>query len=138
MDAGITFIDNAWEYKDPAIHLKMLSYNFPFDVCQLPLNCFDANFRSFEREVLPELNKRGIAVIGMKSIGGGGESVKKVVITPVEALRYAMNLPVTTTVSRIDSSGFSGKPRCFSTGRDRRGIDGVQHPGDSHIFCVIM
>ncbi len=90
-------------HKDPAIHLKMLAYNFPFDACQLPLNCFDANFRSFEQQVLPELNKRGIAVIGMKSMGGGGEPVKKGVITPQEALRYAMSLPVTTTVSGIDS-----------------------------------
>lgn len=90
-------------HKDPAIHLKMLSYNFPFDACQLPLNCFDANFRSFERQVLPELNKREIAVIGMKSMGGSGEPIKKGVITPQEALRYAMSLPVTTTVSGIDS-----------------------------------
>lgn len=90
-------------HKDPAIHLKMLAYNFPFDACQLPLNCFDASFRSFEQQVLPELNQRGIAVIGMKSMGGGGEPVKKGVITPQEALRYAMSLPVTTTVSGIDS-----------------------------------
>ncbi len=53
--------------------------------------------------MLPELNKRGIAVIGMKSMGGGGEPVKKGVITPQEALRYAMSLPITTTVSGIDS-----------------------------------
>lgn len=90
-------------HKDPAIHLKMLAYNYPFDTCQLPLNCLDASFRSFEKQVLPELNKRGIAAIGMKSLGGGGEPVKKGVITATEALRYAMSLPVATTVSGIDS-----------------------------------
>jgi aryl-alcohol dehydrogenase-like predicted oxidoreductase len=90
-------------HKDPAIHLKMLSYNYPFDACQLPLNCFDASFRSFEKQVLPELQRRGIAAIGMKSLGGAGEPVKKGVITAQEALRYAMSLPVTTTVSGIDS-----------------------------------
>lgn len=90
-------------HKDPAIHLKMLAHDYPFDTCQLPLNCFDASFRSFERQVLPELNKRGIAAIGMKSLGGGGEPVKKGVITATEALRYAMSLPVATTVSGIDS-----------------------------------
>ena len=42
-------------HKDPAIHLKMLAHDFPFDTCQLPLNCFDATFRSFEQQVLPEL-----------------------------------------------------------------------------------
>lgn len=90
-------------HKDPAIHLKMLAYNYPFDTCQLPLNCLDASFRSFEKQVLPELNKRGIAAIGMKSLGGSGEPVKKGVITATEALRYAMSLPVATTVSGIDS-----------------------------------
>lgn len=90
-------------HKDPAIHLEMLSYNYPFDACQLPLNCFDASFRSFEQQVLPELQKRGIAAIGMKSLSGSGEPVKNRVITPQEGLRYAMSLPVTTTVSGIDS-----------------------------------
>ena len=90
-------------HKDPAIHLKMLAYDYPFDTCQLPLNCLDASFRSFEQQVLPELNKRGIAAIGMKSLGGSGEPVKKGVISATEALRYAMSLPVATTVSGIDS-----------------------------------
>ncbi len=90
-------------HKDPAIHLKMLSYNYAFDTVQLPLNCLDASFRSFEKQVLPELQRRGIAAIGMKSLGGSGEPVKKGVIAAQEALRYAMSLPVATTVSGIDS-----------------------------------
>ncbi|MGJ5627883.1 aldo/keto reductase [Nostoc sp. CALU 1950] len=90
-------------HKDPAIHLKMLSYNYPFDTVQLPLNCFDASFRSFERQVLPELNKRGIAVIGMKSLSGTGDAVKKGVVTPQEAIRYVMSLPIAALVSGIDS-----------------------------------
>jgi aryl-alcohol dehydrogenase-like predicted oxidoreductase len=90
-------------HKDPAIHLKMLSYDFPFDTCQLPLNCFDATFRSFEQRVLPELNRRGIAPLGMKSLGGSGGAVRKRAVTAGEALRYAMSLPVATTISGIDS-----------------------------------
>ena len=59
-------------HKDPSIHLKMLSHNFPFDTIQMPLNCLDATFRSFETHVLPEAQKRGIAPLGMKSMGGSG------------------------------------------------------------------
>lgn len=92
-------------HKDPALHLKMLSYNYPFDTCQLPLNPFDATFRSFEQQVLPELNRRGIAAIGMKSLSGAGDAVKKGIITVSEALHYAMSLPVATTVSGIPSLG---------------------------------
>lgn len=90
-------------HKDPAIHLKMLSHDFPFDTVQMPLNCFDASFRSFEKQVLPEANRRGIAVLGMKSLGGSGEMVANGAITPEEGLRYAMSLPVATTISGIDS-----------------------------------
>ena len=89
-------------HKDPDIHLEMLSYKFPFDSCQLPLNGFDATFQSFEQRVLPELAKQGIAAIGMKSFGAG-DSVKKKVVSAADALRYAMSLPVATTISGMDS-----------------------------------
>jgi predicted aldo/keto reductase-like oxidoreductase len=90
-------------HKDPALHLKMLSYGYPFDSCQMPLNCFDATFRSFEQQVLPELARQGIAPIGMKSVGGEGDAVKKRAVSAKDALRYAMSLPVAVTVSGIDS-----------------------------------
>lgn len=91
-------------HKDPAIHMAMLSHEFPFDTCQLPLNAFDASFtnRSFEQRVLPELIRQGIAPLGMKSLGAG-QAVKKKAISPADALGYAMSLPVTTTISGIDS-----------------------------------
>ena len=90
-------------HKDPAIHLQMLSHDYPFDSCQLPLNCFDATFDSFEQRVLPELHRQRIAPLGMKSLGGGGDAVKKKVVRAEDALRYAMSLPVATTISGIDS-----------------------------------
>ncbi|HYO99985.1 MAG TPA: aldo/keto reductase, partial [Pyrinomonadaceae bacterium] len=90
-------------HKDPAIHLKMLAHDYPFDTCQFPLNPFDATFRSFEQQVLPEVLRRGIAPLGMKSLGVGGDAIKKRVVTASEALRYAMSLPVASTVSGIDS-----------------------------------
>jgi predicted aldo/keto reductase-like oxidoreductase len=90
-------------HKSPHIHLKMLKLGFPFDTCQLPLNCLDGTFRSFEQDVLPELNRLGIAPIGMKSMGGDATVVRKKVVSAEDALRYAMSLPVATTVTGIDS-----------------------------------
>jgi predicted aldo/keto reductase-like oxidoreductase len=90
-------------HKDPAILLRMLEPGFPFDACQLPLNGFDASFRSFQEHVLPQLDRRGIAAIGMKSLGGDGRVVRKKRVKVDAALRYAMSLPVCTTVSGIDS-----------------------------------
>jgi aryl-alcohol dehydrogenase-like predicted oxidoreductase len=90
-------------HKHPRIHLKMLSHDYPYDAVQMPLNAFDASYRSFEKEVLPEVNKRGMAALGMKSLGGGGQPILQGVITAEEGLRYAMSLPVATTISGIDS-----------------------------------
>ena len=90
-------------HKNPEIHMRMLSFGFPYDACQLPLNGFDAEFRSFQSRVLPELQRQNIAAIGMKSLGGDGRVVKKRTARVTDALRYAMSLPVCTTVSGIDS-----------------------------------
>src|SRR5262245_5435073 len=90
-------------HKAPHIHLRMLSHGFPFDACQLPLNGLDASFQSFQSQVLPELARQGIAAIGMKSLGGDGRVVSKRAARVADALRYAMSLPVCTTVSGIDS-----------------------------------
>src|SRR6266403_1206212 len=90
-------------HKNPAIHLKMLAHDYPFDTVQMPLNCFDGTYRSFEQQVLPELERRGIAVLGMKSLGGDGQPILHGVVGAEEALRYAMSLPVATTISGIDS-----------------------------------
>lgn len=90
-------------HKDPEIHLKMLAHDFPFDTVQMPLNCCDATFRSFETHVLPEANRRGIAALGMKSLGGSGELVSHGAVTAEQGLRYAMSLPVATTISGVDS-----------------------------------
>src|SRR5207253_797537 len=89
-------------HKDPGVHLEMINRGYPFDTVQMPLNCLDATFRSFERHVLPELTKRGIGVLGMKSMGGTADAIKKGVVKAEEMLRYAMSLPVATTISGID------------------------------------
>ncbi len=90
-------------HKNPSIHLKMLAHNYPFDTVQMPLNCFDGTYRSFEQQVLPELERRGIAALGMKSLGGDGQPILHGVVSAEDALRYAMSLPVATTISGMDS-----------------------------------
>jgi aryl-alcohol dehydrogenase-like predicted oxidoreductase len=89
-------------HKDPKIHMAMLDTGFEFDAVQMPLNPFDAAFRSFEQMVLPELNRRGIAALGMKPMGGFAPAIKGGVVTAEESLRYAMSLPVTTTIAGME------------------------------------
>jgi uncharacterized protein len=90
-------------HKDPSIHLRMLAAGYPFDTVQMPLNCYDATWRSFEQRVLPEASKRGVAVLGMKPMTGRGGPIEKGELTAAEMLRYAMSLPVATTICGINT-----------------------------------
>jgi len=93
-------------HKDPAIHLKMLKLvaanHFPLDAVQMPLNVMDAHFRSFAHQVVPELVKAGIGVLGMKSLGSGA-ILRSHTVTTIECLHYALNLPTSTVISGMDS-----------------------------------
>lgn len=90
-------------HKDPSIHLKMLGMPYEWSAVLMPLNVMDAHYRSFQKQVLPELNKRGIAAMGMKSLGGNGSIVTQAGIAVEDALRYVLSLPIATLVSGIDS-----------------------------------
>jgi predicted aldo/keto reductase-like oxidoreductase len=90
-------------HKDPLIHLKMLRKPYEWASVQMPLNVMDAHYRSFQREVLPELLRRKIGVLAMKSLGGNGSIVSKAGIPVEDALRYVLSLPISTLVSGIDS-----------------------------------
>ncbi|MBW3540061.1 MAG: aldo/keto reductase, partial [Planctomycetes bacterium] len=85
-------------HKSPHILLKMLQHDFDWDTCQLPINVMDAHFRSFQREVLPELNRRGIAALGMKSLGGEAQLVTEAGLSPAECRRYALSQPISTLI----------------------------------------
>jgi len=86
----------------PEYHLKMLSKPYEWDTVQMPLNVFDPFYRSFEKQVLPVLVERKIGVIGMKPLASGLVAKTKAV-PPIEALQYAMNLPVSTVCTGCDS-----------------------------------
>lgn len=93
-------------HKSPDIHLKMLrvadEHGFTFDTVQMPLNAMDAHFNSFEKAVLPELVRRKIGVLGMKTMGDQ-VFLKSDTATPVEYLHYAMNLPTDVVITGCDS-----------------------------------
>jgi predicted aldo/keto reductase-like oxidoreductase len=92
-------------HKDPFIHLRMLEVarekGFRFDAVQMPLNVMDAHFRSFEKQVVPQLVKEGVGVLGMKPLGSGlilGSGT----VTAKECLHYALNLPTSVVITGIN------------------------------------
>jgi predicted aldo/keto reductase-like oxidoreductase len=91
-------------HKDPHIHLQMLDKH-RWDTVQMPINVCDHFYRSFIHQVVPEANKRGIAPIGMKSLGGGqpGRFVSSQVCVAREAIRFALLQQIASLVVGIDT-----------------------------------
>jgi len=90
-------------HKSPHILNDMLAKDFDWDTCQMPVNVVDAHYRSFQNEILPELNRRNIGVIGMKSLGGRGQLVTDLGLTAVQCRGYALSLPISTLVCGVES-----------------------------------
>jgi len=93
-------------HKSPGVHLKMLQTafdnGFVFDAVQMPLNVMDAHFDSFEKKVIPILQKHDIGILGMKPLGEKFILESKTA-DPLECLHYVMDLPVSTVITGCDS-----------------------------------
>ena len=93
-------------HKSHGIHRHMLDvadqHGFRFDTVQMPLNVMDAHFESFERAIMPLALERQMGVLGMKPMGDPFVLTSNTV-SAVECLRYAMSLPVSVTITGIDS-----------------------------------
>jgi aryl-alcohol dehydrogenase-like predicted oxidoreductase len=93
-------------HKDPKYFLSMLDaadrHGFRFDTVQMPLNPFDAHFRSFEKLVVPVLVEKGIGILGMKALGGG-KLLETEAVSAIECLHYAMNLPTSVVITGMEA-----------------------------------
>lgn len=92
-------------HKDPHVHLYMLEvadqHGVHFDTVQLPVNVMDAHFRSFGKAVVPELVKRKIGVLAMKSMGDS-VILKSKAVSAMDCLHYTLNQPVSVVITGID------------------------------------
>jgi uncharacterized protein len=93
-------------HKSPDMHLHMIEtaykQGFTFDTVQMPVNALDEHYDSFGQKVIPVAHKHGIAVLGMKPLSNGA-ILKTNTISAVEALHYAMSVPVTITITGCES-----------------------------------
>ncbi len=93
-------------HKDPRIHLKMLEKPYQWDASLMPINVMDAHYRSFLNEVVPACHERGVAVLGMKGLGGGypeGAFLSKAGLGLEECYRFALSQPIASQVMGITS-----------------------------------
>ena len=114
-------------HKDPRIHLHTLEvareHGFTFDTVQMPLNVMDAHYRSFEQLVLPELVRRNIGVLGMKSMANG-IILRSKSVTPTECLHYALNLPTSVVITGCDTMAILDQ--ALEAARTFRPLNGAQ------------
>ncbi len=89
-------------HKDPRIHLKMLGKPHAWDASLMPINCMDAQYRSFLNEVVPVCYEKGVTPVGMKGYGGGwpgGRILERMGhLDPAELLRFNLSQPVVSEV----------------------------------------
>jgi uncharacterized protein len=110
-------------HSNPEAHLRMLERtraHDPFDACQLPVNVLDPSYHSFIERVLPELQRRNIAALAMKTLADGRFfSIKRVTervlwqteqpLVPnrlgiAEALHYAWSLPIAVLITGAETA----------------------------------
>ncbi|WP_194774662.1 aldo/keto reductase [Pararhodonellum marinum] len=102
-------------HSDYKAHLRMLESTDALQVCQMPINAFDPNYKSFITNVLPKLSAKGMAPIAMKTLANGGffggtshfnhGDKPKIVpnaLTVEEALYFSWSLPISVLVTGAD------------------------------------
>lgn len=92
-------------HKDPDYHLHMIDlatrHDFTFDTVQMPLNVFDAHYKSFEKIVLPVAQQLDMGVLAMKTFGDAN-LLETGVVDPIDMLHYGLNLPTSVVITGID------------------------------------
>lgn len=102
-------------HSDFNAHQHMLNSTDIFDTCQMPINCFDPNYKSFINNVLPTLVERNMGILAMKTLGNGGffggtrhfyggdnPRIVPKVVTVQEAIHFVWSLPVSVLITGPD------------------------------------
>ncbi len=105
---------------EPLVLLEAIK-RYPFDAILIAMNAADVHYLSFKNYLLPEAQKRGMAIIGMKVTTRSrilstwtppplDQQTDARLRTPIpgtinikEALTYNMSLPVSTTIIGVDN-----------------------------------
>lgn len=104
-DAGVVRLTGVTGHADPAANLRAITWwdrGLRFDVMQMPINPLDALEGGFTGRVLPELRRRGIGVLAMKTAASGA-LLREGLCSIDETLRFAWSLPVDVVVAGMET-----------------------------------
>ena len=96
-------------------HQQMLKRTDDLETCQMPINMFDPNYKSFIRNVMPILMEKDMGMIAMKTLSNGGffggtshfrkDDAPRIIPQKAsiqEALHFVWSLPVSVIVTGAD------------------------------------
>jgi predicted aldo/keto reductase-like oxidoreductase len=87
---------------DPAILVEALN-QFDFDTILMALNPSDAHHLSFQDELLPLANKKGMGIIGMKIPSRGRMFREGGLTSMTDAMHYVLSKPISTVIVGCDT-----------------------------------
>ncbi|MGN6555780.1 MAG: aldo/keto reductase [Verrucomicrobiota bacterium] len=90
-------------HQSAELHLAMLKHDYPFDAVLMPINAFEHNREGFRTQVLPEVVKRQMGALAIKSLGGNGRVVRDGKITAEKAIRFSLSHPITVQIVGMKS-----------------------------------
>lgn len=96
-DAGLVRFIGVTGHHDPRIIEHAVS-NWPVDAVLMPVNPLEAIIGGFLDKVLAAAEDRGIAVIGMKVLGGSHYISNEAGITPEMLIRFALSHNISTAI----------------------------------------
>ncbi|MGV8083686.1 MAG: aldo/keto reductase [Coriobacteriia bacterium] len=93
-------------HKDPDFLIAMAeraaAEGIRLDTVQMPVNAADPNTESFTKKALPRCRELGLAVIGMKPLGGGA-FLESGDLHAADLLRWSMSQPIDYLVTGCES-----------------------------------
>ena len=89
-------------HHDPTVHQRLLDGFDGWETVQHPVNLVDPHYLSFINSVLPNIRKKGLGLLAMKSNAIGGITKNKVATIP-ECLRFTWSHDVDTLVSGMET-----------------------------------
>ncbi len=97
-------------HDSPQAHVCLIESGYPWDASLLPVSVLGNTLHAsdFDKIVLPLMQEKGIAAIGMKGFGGSKRASLHGMVTVQQVVDYALSYPaVTTQCIGIDSMPFA-------------------------------
>ena len=89
-------------HADPTVHQRLLDGYDGWETVQHPVNCVDPHYLSFINSVMPNIRKKGLGLLAMKS-NAMGPITKQNIATIDECLRFTWTQDIDTLVSGAET-----------------------------------